>query len=184
MHEYRTDVNINGFKVYQPDKYDAVAAIKVSRWTRAAGTMLPKSPQEVLDMFSKGDSILVKDPSGHLLGHAAATAQYLDGAVEIGSIYTDKKSRGKGVGTIATQVVLEMQQKKNPNATLFALGNEMSGPMFTKMGGEEVSTDKLSQEVWEPCATCPRKPEQKGDVFMCCDTPYDLTNVVKGQADK
>lgn len=177
MKEYQTNIDTNGYKAYMPGKYDAVAAIKVSRWTKNAGTMLPKTPHEVLDLFSKGNSILLKNEAGSLIGHAAATEVYTDGSVEIGSIYTDEKSRGKGAATIATKIVIEMQQKKNPETTLFALGNEMSGPMFKKMGGKEIPTNKLSQEIWEPCEKCPRRPEQKSDIFMCCDTPYDLTNV-------
>ncbi len=168
--------SIGDYKVYKPGKHDALAAIKVSRWTKGAGTMLPKSPLEIMELFEKGDSVIVKNKLGVVLAHAAATATYSDGAVEIGSIYTDEKQRGKGLAKMATNAVLEDQHKKNPDSTLFALGNEMSSIMFKKMGATEMSTSELSSEVWEFCSTCPKRPKE---VNMCCDTPYDLTKVTQ-----
>lgn len=169
---------VGDYKIYKPGKYDAIAAIKVSRWTKGAGTMLPKSPPEILEMFKKGDSVIIKNSSEILSAHAAATATYTDGAVEIGSIYTDEQQRGKGLGTLVTHAVLEEQNLKNPGKVLFALGNEMSSVMFTKMGATEMKPGELSSEVWEFCSTCPKKPKE---VDMCCDTPYNLTKVVTQQ---
>jgi len=168
--------SIGDYKVYKPGEYDAVAAIKVSRWTRGAGTMLPKSPSEILDMFKKGDSVIIKNKTGALAAHGAATATYTDGAVEIGSIYTDMAQRGNGLGTLVTSAVIEGQHAKNPDSTLFALGNEMSSRMFRKMGATEMNPSELSSEVWEFCDSCPKKPKE---VNMCCDTPYDLTKVIQ-----
>ncbi len=168
--------SIGDYKICRPGEYDALAAIKVSRWTKGAGTMLPKSPSEVLGMFEDGNSIVVKNETGGLAAHAAATATYSDGAVEIGSIYTDENQRGKGLATMVTNAVLEDQHEKNPDSTLFALGNDMSSVMFAKMGAVEMKTDELSAEVWEFCKTCPRKPEE---IDMCCDTPYNLTKVIQ-----
>lgn len=173
--------SVGDYKIYKPGEHDTLAAIKVSRWTnQAADSMLAKSPSEILDMFKKGDSVLIKNKQGALSAHGAATATYNDGAIEIGSIYTDLGQRSQGLGTLVTEAVLALQHNKNPDSTLFALGNEMSGRMFRKMGAEEMKTTELSDEVWEFCKGCERLPEQTGDTFMCCDTPYNLTKVATG----
>lgn len=177
MKEYKTNVKTNGNKVFIPGEHDAISAIKVSRWTRGVDTMLPKSPREVLDMFAAGNSVLVKNADNVLVGHAAATATYKDKSIEVGSIYTNSEFRHGGVGTLATKVVLETQRIKHDQPVLFALGNEMSGRMFSKMQARVMKATELSDEVWEACEGCPRKPEQTQETFMCCDTPYNLTYV-------
>lgn len=177
MKEYRAYLPINGKKMFIPGEHDAVAAIIVSRWTRSVDTMLPKSPSEVMEMFKKKNSVLIKNEDNVLVGHAAATATYPDGSIEIGSIFTNDKYRNSGVGTLATQAVVKIQNDRNPGTTLFALGNERSGKMFSKMGSPVMELSKLHPEVFEACKDCPRKPKE---IDMCCDTPYELTNVVKG----
>lgn len=153
-------------------------ASAISQWTIDSGTMLPKTQQQLLDLFKNGDSVLVYDSEGDLVSHAAITYTYSDGSVEIGCVITDKEKRRNGAATHAVKEALRLAHEKYPGRKIFALANESSSILFERIGGIQIETIELSAEVWEPCVDCPRRPQQtKGKPFVCCDTPYDLTHL-------
>ena len=64
---------------------------------------------------------------------------------------------------------------------IFALANSISEKIFKNLGATVMSTNKVCDAVWDECKTCPKyKMPQDGEIFKCCDTPYNLTNVCKG----
>lgn len=159
---------------------DLEAASLISKWTIESGTMLPKSQEQLLDLFKNEDSVLVFDEEGNLVSHAAITFTYSDGSIEIGCVITDKEKRKNGAATRAVKQILHLANEKYPDQKKFALANEASSILFEKIGAVKIPTTDLSIEVWEPCETCPRKPKQvSGKPFVCCDTPYDLTKLVE-----
>lgn len=169
------------FFSYVPNGEDTDYAELVSEWTKGAGTMLPKSKDDILSFFDKQHSVLIFAQNGALVGHAAGTAQYSDGSVEVGSVYTHKDYRGQGVATAAVVELLKHLKAQYPDKTLFALANKMSAGLFEKLGARVMKTTELPGDVWGPCTDCPMNPhlEKTGVIFQCCDTPYDLTHIVE-----
>ncbi|WKZ25801.1 MAG: GNAT family N-acetyltransferase [bacterium] len=157
---------------------DEKYASQISGWTKESGTMLPKTVDDLMALFSNNDSVLVFDDEGALVSHAAITYTYSDGSVEIGCVITDREKRKNGAATQAVKQILVLADEKYPGNKKFALANEHSSALFEKIGAIKIPTTELSAEVWIPCKTCPRIPKQKsGQPFVCCDTPYDLTNI-------
>lgn len=159
---------------------DTEAASLISKWTIESGTMLPKTKEQIFDLFNNGRSVLVFNEDGSLVSHAAITYQYPDGSIEIGCVITDKEKRKNGAATQAVKQILRLANEEYPGSKKFALANEASSILFEKIGAIKIPSSELCVEVWEPCQTCPRKPKQEiGKPFVCCDTPYDLTNLKK-----
>lgn len=160
------------------EKYDVEAGV-VSSWTRGEH-MLPKSTDDILDLFKNGHSVLIYK-LGHRnppLAHAAITAEYSDDHIEIGTLITSPDMRKRGIGSIATLAVIQLAEDLFPGYGKFALANNKSAQLFEKLGAKPMSTIELCAEVWEFCSTCPNLPKQvDGGVFKCCDTPYDLTGI-------
>lgn len=164
------------FSIKQAENSDSVFAPLISQWTKNSGTMLPKSTEEMMDMFQKGHSVLVFNGSQEPVSHAAITFIYNDGAIEIGCVVTDQLKRNRGAGTTAIKAILSLANAIYPNNMKFALANSASAPLFEKLGARKMISTELSDEVWGPCATCPKIPQQiPGKPFTCCDIPYDLT---------
>lgn len=153
------------------------AAQKVSDWVSADGAMLPKSPEDILEIFRQGHAVIGYDGSDPVV-HAALTQVNSDQTVEVGSLFTEEAHRHRGLAREAVIAVLGQGRSLYPDHTLYAVANERSAPLFKKMGAREMQTDELGDEVWASCETCPRKPEQtEGCLFTCCDTPFDLTHI-------
>lgn len=150
----------------------------VSKWTQEAGTMLPKTPDEVLELFSQGHSVLVYDKTtGDLVGHTGITFTYGDGTVEIGALVTRADRRTRGVATFATRNVIELASTLYPDAIKFALANQASLHLYLRVGGRIMACSQLTDEVWQPCLSCPNLPKQEsGQSFKCCDTPVELNH--------
>ena len=157
---------------------DVSAAFTISRWTLESGTMLPKEPDEIIDMFAREHSVLVFDANNEVVSHAAISYVYSDGKVEIGCVVTDQNKRKNGAGTRAIKEVIALANDRYPSNIKFALANSASAPLFIKLGARQMDTSELSAEVWGPCSTCPKLPPQTpSKPFMCCDVPYDLTYI-------
>lgn len=161
-------------------QYDLAKVVSLGTKT---GTMLPKSYDSVLDLFKKEHSFVTfndREP----IGHAALTFEWDDGWFELGGVYTDPEYFHQGIALGTVLGLLDHTRKKYPDGKFFALANEKSSGLFAKMGGRVMSNDELPGTVWSACETCPIKPENlKGDITMCCDTPYDLTNAKRSMTN-
>lgn len=167
-------------EVARPDDYASAEA--VSDWINSAianGTnMLPKSREDILILFANGQSVLVLNDAMEPIGHAAITEVYSN-CVEIGAMVTSSDWQRKGIGTRALRAVLQTARMKYPEKTIFALANNQSGPLFTKLGAQIIDESELDAEVWTLCAKCPALPVcSDGDSFKCCDTAFDLTKIL------
>ena len=169
------------FSVRNPNEEDTALAEKIAAWTASAGSMIPKTPEDILKLFQAGNSVVVMNNEGREMSHGAITYTYPDGSVEVGGVYTDSELRGQGGGTRVIKETIALAKKKYPGKIIFALANEASAPIFEKLGATEMQCAELDQEVWEPCAQCPRNPQLLGTCteFKCCDTPYNLTHIEK-----
>ncbi|HUD44470.1 MAG TPA: GNAT family N-acetyltransferase [Patescibacteria group bacterium] len=149
---------------------------EISEWTKNAGTMLPKTTEELLELFMRNRSAIVTNALGEIVSHAAATFIYdEDGAIEFGALVTGEKFKGRGAATLATKFLLRVLKNEYPGQTIFALANNMSEGIFKKLGAPIMSTGEVGDGVWVYCETsCPRFPG-KG---KCCDTPYKLTDII------
>ncbi len=158
----------------------------ISGWTMSAaakGEMLPKSPEQILELFNKGHSLVMVDSDGNVVSHAAATFIYPDGSVELGAVYTDEAKRGRYIGKQTVRAALKHIGTLYPGSRIiFALANDASRPLFEGIGGIVMQTKELHADVWSACKDCPNRPSTgaKGE-HVCCDTPYDLTKSAKGE---
>lgn len=155
----------------------------ISGWIMKAADeklMLPKSPEEILDLFSKRHSVILVDKDNNLLSHAAATFMYPDGSIEVGAVCTNPDNREKGFGRGTVSALLTHLNQLYPDRKFFALANEGSVPLFKRLGGIEMATSELHRDVWLACKICPNRPtvEAHGE-HVCCDTPLDLTSFGK-----
>lgn len=165
---------LENLRPYVPNAKDASLAQSVAKLTHT-GTMLPKTPDQITELFEKGHSVVLMDGE-KLASHAALTYEWGDGWHEVGGVCTDPDYRKHGLATKTVEQLLEHGRGQYPEGKFFALANSMSAGLFKKIGGVEMLTSELPEKVWEACAECPMKPAQKcEDVFMCCDTPYNLT---------
>ncbi|MBI4096729.1 MAG: GNAT family N-acetyltransferase [Candidatus Levybacteria bacterium] len=172
--------------VIVPDASRIDLARAISGWTIKAAEdkkMLPKTPEEILDLFGKSHSIVTVDDNGNPLSHVAATFIYPDRRVEIGALCTNPDSQEKGFGRgVVTALLTHLNRLyPDPDNRFFALANEDSIPLFRKVGGEKMDPSELHKDVWVACEKCPRRQsgaKTDGNPH-CCDTPIDLTNAVR-----
>lgn len=169
------------FLIRQPTGVDGKyksAAEAVSSWTYGEH-MLPKSVEEIMDLFCGGKSVLVfQQRMDELVGHAAITAVYDGFGIEIGSIIIPTIHRRKGIGGLATLAALELAQEKYPDLKPIAIANMMSGGLFQKLGATVLTTQEVDPRVWEFCNSCPHLPAPvSSQEFHCCDSPYDLSPI-------
>jgi len=164
------------FRAMVPSEEHGAYAAMVSSWTRGAEHMLPKTTEDIMGFFAEGHAVLVFDGE-ELISHVAATYTYSDGAIELGAMYTNEAHRGRGAGTVAVGTLLGVLREKYPDTMVFALANPSSAKVFARMGAAVMSPEDLSEEVWQPCESCPKNP---GSIpFHCCDTPYNLSSIPK-----
>lgn len=145
------------------------------------GEMLHKTPEDILDLFSKGDSMVLVGNGGKFLSHAAITFRYKDGSVEVGSVCTAEGEQRNGYATDVIEALLIHEKEVNPDKKIITLANEKSKGAFTKLGFTEIDPSEVDKEVWSACKGCRSKrkpPAGANGEIRCCDTLYSLTNFV------
>lgn len=168
-----------------PDATRVEWAKTISDWTMRAADerlMLPKSPDEILDLFRKKHAVVMVDKDGNPLSHVAATFIYSDGRIEVGALCTDVANRRKGYGRGTVLALLSHLNQLYPGNNFFALANKDSENLFRKLGGTEMDASELHKDVWSACKNCKRKPPVNANgEFRCCDKPFDLTNAAQNK---
>ncbi len=159
---------------------DRIYAQVVSDWT-ATGNMLRKDADVVFADFNKGRAVLAFI-GDELVGHSAITYLWEEHGYrdcELGGVFTSPSHRGKGIATVAIQETILLAREILPDHRIVALANSASEPIFIRLGGRKMQTTEMDPEAWEPCKkSCNRyKAPRLGEVFVCCDTPYDLSQV-------
>lgn len=145
----------------------------------ADGDMLPKTPEEILDLFSKGDSMVLVDGEDKFLSHAAITFRYGDGSVEVGAVCTAEDKQKNGYATDVIEALLIYKREMDPDKKTITLANRKSEGAFIKLGATEMDPSELDKDVWSACKDCKKKPKANAaGEFNCCHKPYDLTNFV------
>lgn len=170
-----------------PDASNLDWAKTVSNWTLGAaskGLMLPRSQEQISELFDKGHSLAMVDFDGNIVSHAGAFP-YRDGSIEVGAVYTEEARRGEGLGIKTVGMLLKHLNMLYPDAgTIFALANNNSAPVFKGLGGIEMKVSELHKDVWLACKDCPNRPSAgSNEKHICCDVPYDLTNFAKGKSN-
>ncbi len=149
-------------------------ASKVSKWTMEAGTMLPKSPEDIKTFIKEGNAVAAWSYGREAIpvGFGAITFVWPNNWVELGAIVVDKGFRKSGVGHAITKDLIALASAKYPNANLFALCNEKSLKLFLD-NGAEILTDptELPKEVFGECVSCPKFQDTKAQGKLCCDIP-------------
>lgn len=167
-------------QVYYPNEKDLKYAETISEWTMSFGNMLPKTPEKIMSYFKKENSVLIMDKNENLISHAAIVEEHDNKWIEIGSLVTNTIYQRKGGATTAVKEVIKLAKNKHPDGMVFALANKYSSGLFEKMGAQKLTSSDLPHVVWEPCKNCPNyKLPNEGTIFKCCDTPYNLTNIIK-----
>lgn len=159
-----------------PDGSMVAEAVWVSEMTSKAGTMLPKTVEQVLALFAEGKSILILDEKEQPIAHAAITFLYEeDQMLEIGGLFVkpEKRSPDHFYSILATQAILTLANERYPGWKKMALCNDKSLPILLKFGAEVIGLDKASllpKAVWEACTTCPNLERARAVGKLCCDT--------------
>ena len=166
-------------QTFRPNETNQNEAGVVAKWTQESKWMLPKSEAEILGLFSRGWSILVKkvtDEEELVVAHAAITYEW-GVYLELGAVVTEINHRKRGLARIAVLGVLGMIRENFPEKRVMALCNDMSLPIFVGLGGQVISGKELPGEVWSECEKCPKYKLAKERGQVCCDTPVDMTEV-------
>lgn len=158
---------------------DTVASI-VSKWTKEAGTMLPKEPEAIKKLLLHGVSVQIweRGRTPVLIGFGAITFNWPNNYKELGCVVVDKKHRQKGTGHQIVKDLIEIGTQMYPEAKLFALCNEKSLKLFLDNGGEIITDPEiLPKEVFEECIHCLVFQEVKSLGNLCCDTPVMIKRI-------
>jgi len=150
-------------------------AVWVAKLITGSKTMLPKSTEEVLQMFAEGRSVLIIDDRGQPIAHGAITFVLNEVKVlELGAIIVDPEKRGVGFGMLAAEAVVGLASVKYPGWKKMALCNNASLPIFLNLGAQIVTFENLNEipkETWEACFDCPSYKLAINQGKICCDTP-------------
>jgi len=170
-----------------PTINDVTWAQEVSSWTVEASkngvvmpngelkpTMLPKTLEQVLGLFSYGWSMIV-ETEGLAVAHAAITFEWPEGWLEIGGVVTKKEYRKLGYASMAVNALMVMVKHNFPDKKLFALCNSLSLPLFIGLGGVVSEGKELPSEVWKECENCSNFVRARAAGKLCCDTPVNMT---------
>lgn len=150
-------------------------ANKISGWTKESGSMLPKSPDEILKYLTERRGVLVLNGDGEIAGFGAVTFDWPDGWKELGTVIVDPNKREHGLGHKVVAELISSAKSIFPDAKLFALCNDKSLKIFLDNGAEIITdVDLLPAEVFGECVHCPMFIEAKNADKMCCDTPVRI----------
>lgn len=172
--EYR----VNPYIAYVPGFGDRALATEISSWIQKdvenGGSMLAKSPEDMMDLFEKSRSIVLFDAHTRKpAGHIAFTEEYPDGSLEVGAVIVHESFRGNGAADEMMIQILQHGEKTIPDfdkRPVHALANEASLKVFLRKGYRNAQREELPEEAWALCEKCPRKT----DNGQCCDTPVTL----------
>lgn len=147
-------------------------AEQVANWTKEAGTMLPKSNEEISAFIENDRAVIAWNGDGSLAGFAAVTFDWPDNWKELGAVIVEPGHREHGLGHKLVSNLIYKAQEKFPEAKYFALCNEKSLKIFLDNGGQIIEdANLLPDEVFEECKNCPMKEKATKDGKLCCDTP-------------
>lgn len=164
----------DSIEIYIPGEGDVEMAAWVAKEISGSGSMLPKSTDDVLEMFREQRSVVLLGMSGELIAHAAVTFVYQeDKVVEVGGVIVSDKWRKKGYGKQAIEASLDLARINYPGWQKIALCNEQSLPIYLSLGSTIMEVEDLNiipKEAWEACVSCPHYAETKRRGKICCDT--------------
>jgi len=153
---------------------DQIASI-VSKWTKKAGTMIPKEPESIMKLLESGLTVMVWSKEGEPIGFAAVTFEWPGGWKELGGLVVNPDFRQQGVGHLVVVKQTEMAKAKFPDGKLFALCNKDSLKILLSLGAEIIDDPNLlPKEVWKECIECPNFQKAKLEGKLCCDTPVRI----------
>lgn len=180
------------YVAYVPDGNDRKLAGEISSWIQGAvdngGTMLPKTPEDMLRLFGSSRSVVLFDPATcRSVAHSAFTEEYPDNSLEVGAVIVQEKFRGNGASDEATLHLLRHGARTIPSFSergVHALANGASHSMFIRTGFRNAAKEELHEDAWKLCDTCPRNPNKNpvvntqgngsAETRLCCDTPVTL----------
>lgn len=144
----------------------------ISGWTVESGSMLPKSPQEILNYLETGTGVILWDENNSPAAFAAVTFAWPDSWKELGGVVVEPNHRQHGLGHEIVSELISKAKEKFPEAKFFALCNEKSLKIFLDNGAEIITdSNLLPSDVFGECVHCPKFIEAKGQGKICCDTP-------------
>ena len=134
------------------------------------GLMLPATFDKYQSLAEKGHLALATTTQAEVVGTVAYTWQYPMDIWELGGLPVKEGCLHKGIATVLIKELL----KKVHHSKTIVVANKNSVPLFQKMGAKEIGfPNTLPDEIYEPCANCPVKPEQG-----CCDTLMSLAPII------
>lgn len=161
-------------QIIVPDKSYTDIAEWVANEITMSGSMLPKSTDDILEMFDCSRSVVLVDGSGKPVAHAGITFVYSDEkVVEVGGVVVDRSHRKKGLGKEIVQASIDLANLQYPGWKKIALCNEQSLPIYLSLGSTVMEIDDINiipKEAWEACLSCPNYIETKKKGKICCDT--------------
>jgi N-acetylglutamate synthase-like GNAT family acetyltransferase len=155
-------------------KFEKAAEI-IARWTWEAGTMLPKTPDNILTFIRGGRYVIRWNGDETPAGFGAITFEWPDNWLELGCVVVEPNHRERGLGHVIVADLVSLAKTKDPFSRLFALCNSRSLKLFLDAGGVVITDhDLLPSEVWGECVHCPMRFEAQKINKLCCDTPVEI----------
>jgi len=169
------------YKYLIPGPEDVDIANWAAKEITDSKTMIPKTTEELLNLFQEGRSVVILDYQNKPIAHAAITFLYSNSVIEIGGVIVDPKERRKGLRSAVVRGAIALGKDNFPGCIQMALCNQYSLDLFLKLGAQELDLQTalkvIPQEAWELCSSCPNQVQAKSQGKLCCDTPVSLESV-------
>ena len=147
----------------------------ISSWTKEAGTMLPKEPEEIEAFLEKGTAVVCWNGVGEPVGFGAITFDWPNDWKELGALIVEPGHREHGLGHKIVSDLISMAKERFPESKFFALCNSKSLKIFQDNGAQVITDPNvLPADVWGECLNCPMRVEALKNGKLCCDTPVEI----------
>lgn len=140
--------------------------------------MVPRSEEDMQNLFSQGKSMLIFTENHELAGHIAETDRWEDGTIELGAFVVNPTMRGNGAGSEVLKAAVRLQQAEGRSSKQIAFANEVSLSTFLRSGATPL--DEIKPEYLRGCATCPRRVAALSEGKACCDTIVQMPQIAQG----
>jgi amino-acid N-acetyltransferase len=123
------------------------------------GIILRRSVEEITQHIG---SFFVAEIDGEIAG-VVAYYRYGSHLKEIRSLAVKSSSKGKGLGKLLIDALLEEITRIKPQPKIFTL--TYIPDFFKKFGFHEVPKETLPEKIWKDCSICP-KADQCGETAL------------------
>lgn len=126
----------------------------------APDALLDVNLPEIQKWIQNGQSLVVKNIEGEVIGHQGMAYWEYSGLIEIRSAFVNTDYRGQGLNTQMKKIMIEKAKIKYPEAHIIGFTEEASKSrgILIKLGFTTLSLENAPEELFSICpATCFKK---------------------------